>query len=134
MTGNTVELPERMTFAKVKALEIDAEQIIRLFQTGDGRAVTFRGIPSDARAVGIRGMEKFGKIVLLVESSEFPVVDVSEGAPLPSLDVEARTVLFRSAEKEHRCPECGGPTYESDNTGVTMRMCDACQRAYEVEG
>lgn len=94
------EMPSRVTFARVKALEIDAEQIIALFQVGDGRAVAFRGMPADARAVGMRGMSKFGKVVLLVESAEFPTVDVSEGAALPSLDIEATTVAFRAPEPE----------------------------------
>jgi hypothetical protein len=95
-----IEMPSRVTFARVKALEIDAADLIRLLQTGDGRAVAFRGMPADARAVGIRGMPKFGKVVLLVESAEFPTVDVSEGAALPSLDIEAVTVVLRAPEAD----------------------------------
>lgn len=130
--AEAISLPKNMTFAHVKALELDAEQIIKLFQVGAGRAVTFRGMPADARALGMRGMSKFGKVVLLVESAEFPLVDASEGAPLPSLDIEARTMTLRVPESE-RCRGCGGPTYESTLTGVAMRMCDACQQAHEVE-
>lgn len=99
MTANLIEMPRRATFMKVKALEVDAADLVALMKTGEGRAVQFQGMPADAQAVSIRTLPMaVGKLVLLIESAEFPLIDVSDGAILPSLDVRAGTVVLRAPE------------------------------------
>jgi len=117
MTANLVDLGTRATFARVKALEVDGADLVALLKTGGTKAVQFQGMPQDAVAVGIRTLPfAVGKLVLLVESNEFPLIDVSEGAVLPSLDVKAGTIALRLL-----CVSCKNPAALNEDG-----LCNPC--------
>lgn len=101
--SSLVDLSTRATFARVRALEIDGQQLVALFQTEWPKAIHFKGMPADARAIGIRTLKfAVGKVVLLIESAEFPLIDCSEGTALPSLDIHAAPVVLLTPDEAER--------------------------------
>ncbi len=68
----------------IRKLAISAELFLEMFKGMDGiRRVQCKGIPDDARTVGVSLDERFNTVVLWVESSEFaPVYESAMAEPL----------------------------------------------------
>jgi hypothetical protein len=69
---------------RVRRLDIQADMFLKMLQGMDGnRRVLVRGIPEDARTVGLAFDHRFNTVVLYVESDEFEAVaDGALSAPL----------------------------------------------------